>query len=253
MRHIRPRLMARLVQVLDNHPKWSKCDLDENSVQPIAKNLRTPTEALWKKAGGKKPTLIEAIMVAIIFINKHSEKEKRIDISKGALDKYLVKTSGGTWRYKPKEKRKSEHNSIVQKIALIGKMAGLKVYADLVGWKKNIELSVPKNTLDRLVNIDVLWYSENGITHEFEIEDTTGISNAIIRGSNIPGKQVKRYIVIPKEREKYLQKKIGEPILRKAVSEYKWQVIYYESLSDFLEKNKQISVNNFEKLGQSIQ
>ena len=108
-----------------------------------------------------------------------------------------------------------------------------------------------KENLDRIKEIDVLWYNKNEITHEFEVENTTGITEAIVRGSNIPTTKTKRYIVIPEERQDFFYRKISEPMLKEKIDEYGWRFIFYDTLKTFYEQNKRkekIELSEFEKL-----
>ena len=92
---------------------------------------------------------------------------------------------------------------------------------------------VPQDSvsLDRIRQIDVLWLKDGRIRYEFEVENTTGISEAIIRGSNIPEElNPKRFIIIPKERERFLFRKIQEPILAETIKKAKWNFIRYDDL-----------------------
>lgn len=172
---------------------------------------------------------------------------------KEVLEEYAEKTKDGKWRLKPKIKqRESEHDSIVEILATLGTIAGFEVYADLSGWRGTLELNLPKENLDRIREIDVVWHYKGEITHEFEVENTTGITEAIVRGSNIPSTKTKRYIVIPEERYDFFYRKISEPMLKEKVDEYSWELIYYDALKTFYEKNKakkEIDLSEFEKLG----
>jgi len=173
---------------------------------------------------------------------------------KEVLEEYAEKTKDGKWRLKPKiRQRESEHDSIVEMLAVLGTKAGFEVYADLEGWRKMPNFGLPEENLDRIKEIDVVWYDKNEITHEYEVENTTGITEAIVRGSNIPSTKAKRYIVIPEERQDFFYRKISEPMLKKEVEEYDWQFIYYDTVRTFHEENKRkktINLSEFEKISQ---
>jgi len=173
---------------------------------------------------------------------------------KEVLEEYAEKTKDGKWRLKPKiRQRESEHDSIVEMLAVLGTKAGFEVYADLEGWRKMPKFGLPEENLDRIKEIDVVWYDKNEITHEYEVENTTGITEAIVRGSNIPSTKAKRYIVIPEERQDFFYRKISEPMLKKEVEEYDWQFIYYDTVRTFHEENKRkktINLSEFEKISQ---
>lgn len=173
---------------------------------------------------------------------------------KEVLEEYAGKTKDGKWRLKPKIKqRESEHDSIVEILAILGTKSGFEVCADLSGWRGTLELNLPKENLERIREIDVVWHNESEITHEFEVENTTGITEAIVRGSNIPSTKTKRYIVIPEERQDFFYRKISEPMLREKVEEYDWQFMFYDALKTFYEGTKRekiVNLSEFEKISQ---
>ena len=167
------------------------------------------------------------------------------------LEEYAIKTSDGSWMLKrqlQQSHRESIHNLMVYHIADLGKKAGYKVWVGLQEQKFSVKgkpLSemcdcirtwrhVPENSLmlDKIQQIDVLWLDGDGrITYEFEVENTTGISEAVIRGSFIPeGLRPKRFIIIPKEREKFLFRKLQAPILAETIRKTKWNFIRYDDL-----------------------
>jgi len=166
------------------------------------------------------------------------------------LEEYAIKTSDGSWMLKPQQQesqRESIHNLMIYHLARLGKSAGFKVWVGSQEQKftiKNKPLSemcdyipifrfVPQDSvsLDRIRQIDVLWVEGDRIRYEFEVENTTGISEAIIRGSNIPEElNPKRFIIIPRERERFLFRKIQEPILAETIKKAKWNFIRYDDL-----------------------
>ncbi|MEW6584201.1 MAG: DNA methyltransferase [Nitrospirota bacterium] len=166
------------------------------------------------------------------------------------MEEYAARTSDGSWRLKPElqeNQRESIHNLMIYYLAVLGKKAGYKVWVGSQEQKFKVnnkllsELCdhiptfrfVPQDsmTLDRIKQIDVLWLEDGKIKYEFEVENTTGISEAIIRGSNIPKElEPKRYIVIPKEREKFMFRKLQEPILAETIRKTKWNFIRYADL-----------------------
>jgi hypothetical protein len=136
---------------------------------------------------------------------------------------------------------------MIYHLANLGKKAGYKVWVGSQEQKfrvKDKPLSemcdhipvfryVPQDSvsLDRIRQIDVLWLEDGRIRYEFEVENTTGISEAIIRGSNIPEQlNPKRFIIIPKERERFLFRKLQEPILAETIKKAKWDFIRYDDL-----------------------
>jgi 16S rRNA G966 N2-methylase RsmD len=166
------------------------------------------------------------------------------------LKEYAVKTTDGSWMLKrqlQKDQRETIHNLMIYHLARLGKAAGFKVWVGSQEQKfqvKDTPLSelcdsipvfhrVPQDSvsLDRIRQIDVLWLKDGRIRYEFEVENTTGISEAIIRGSNIPEElNPKRFIIIPKERERFLYRKLQEPILAETIKKAKWNFIRYDDL-----------------------
>jgi len=169
------------------------------------------------------------------------------------LEEHAERTKDKKWRLKPKIKeRENEHDSIVELLAKLGKMAGFNVHADISGWRDDLYLSrIVEKRLDRIKEIDALWYTENEIEFEFEVENTTGITEAIVRGSNIISKNVKRFIVIPEEREAFFNRKISEPMIKEKIEKDNWKFIFYDELKFFfkgLKQNKKLEISDFEKL-----
>jgi len=159
---------------------------------------------------------------------------------KAILEEYAEKTDG-RWQLKKEMRlRQTQHNQIIEMLADLGKKAGLEVYADLPEYKgKKLDLSLSKDKIDRIREIDALWLKSGEVIYEFEVENSTGISDAIIRGSNIPSTTVKRFIIIPEERKNLLMMKIAEPILKENIEQYRWNFIFYDTFLSFYEKCRQ--------------
>jgi len=171
------------------------------------------------------------------------------------LEDYAVK-SDGKWKLKPEVRiNESLHNKMIVILAQLGKKAGFDIW---IGLREQGESynggqvkdfcddirafrQVPQDSiiLSRIKMIDVLWLEDGRIRYAFEVENTTGISEAIIRGSHIPEDlKVKRFIIIPKDREKKLNRKLQEPILQQAVQKNNWQFIRYDDLENTFRKAK---------------
>jgi hypothetical protein len=171
------------------------------------------------------------------------------------LEEYAVKTPDGNWRLKPglqERQRETIHNLMIYHLARLGKKAGYNVWVGLQEQKFRIKGKLLSElcddipvfrrvrqdsvSLDRIRQIDVLWLEDGRIRYEFEVENTTGISEAIIRGSNIPESlNPKRFIVIPKEREDFLSRKLREPVLAETINKVKWSFIRYADLERLAE------------------
>lgn len=171
---------------------------------------------------------------------------------RAVLEEYAKKTKDGKWKLKPQVKmRESEHDRIVSILSEIGKKIGCEVYADLQDRRYDLEkVPISKEISEKIKQIDVLWFNPQVITHEFEVEHTTGITEAIRRGANIPY-EVNRLIVIPEERINMLLKKLTEPWIKEGIDKYGWKFIFYDELKNFYRANKrkkQIKLEDFEKI-----
>jgi len=173
------------------------------------------------------------------------------------LNQYARKTKDGKWTLESNVKRREqEHDRIVEMLAIIGKKAGLNVHADLPKWRKDVFPNVPLDNVKGVKEIDVVWFTKNQITYEFEVENTTGIWSAIIRGSNIPNGKVKRFIVIPEERQETFNNKISVPALKERVEKEKWKFILYDNLKTFFhdtKRKRKIEIEKFERIAQKPQ
>jgi len=171
---------------------------------------------------------------------------------KAILEEYAEKTDG-KWQWKNEMRvRQTQHNQIIEMLADLGKKIGFEIYADLPEYRsRKLDLPLSKDKIDRIREIDALWLKNNEVVYEFEVENSTGISDAIIRGSNIPSTLVKRFIVIPEERKNLLMMKIAEPILKENIEQYGWNFIFYDTFISFYEKTRQrkaIEANEIDEL-----
>ena len=186
---------------------------------------------------------------------------------KDILKEYADTSSDGKWVLKPIVKvRESEHSKMVYFLGVLGQKAGFDVWigireqgesynkvklSSLINNKKLNFRFIPVTNLDRVKQIDVIWLDEGRVKYEFEVENTTAITEAIVRGSNIPHDTIKRLIIIPKEREKLLYRKLEEPILKESLIRDNWQFIFYNDLERFYNNNnrkKEISTDSFDKI-----
>jgi hypothetical protein len=177
------------------------------------------------------------------------------------LQEYADKVSGGKWKLKPSFKiREDEHSKLIHFLCNIGIKFGFNVYsghssATYEGIKvselpnyldiKNLK-SINDIQLSKIKEIDVVWHKDGTINSIFEIENTTGITDALIRAANIPY-EVNRFIVLPEERDQLLQSRMREPMLESQFTNGHWRIIYYGTLSEFIEehKRKSYSMANF--------
>lgn len=174
--------------------------------------------------------------VFIAFPNSHTPETTTI-IS--FLKEYATPIKG-KWRLKPEvEETDSMHSQMELKLCQLGKRLGFKVYsADRspeIGKIAIKDIELPLERLNRVRKIDVLWLSGKEIKYVFEVENSTQITEAIVRASNIPY-QTKKVIIIPKQRVPFLKKKFNEPLLQQRMATDKWDVIVYDSIDTLVEK-----------------
>jgi len=234
-------------------PKWWLKNPEDMLFKQVPLSDRVEKVVLDMLRGNIKVTFDEILQkLFITFPNGLTPDTKGVI---EVLKEYATTTGDGRWRYKPEVNyRDSEHSEMIHYLSEIGKKAGYKVW---IGSKEqgdtfkneklskyctepNLELSGFSNDkLRRITMIDVLWYEDSSIKYVFEVENSTSITSAIERASHIPEEyEVKRFIVIPEERQKMLERKMGEPMFQEGYNKYKWQTIHYDALKDFYNLHK---------------
>ncbi|MBS3056203.1 MAG: hypothetical protein J4473_02080 [Candidatus Aenigmarchaeota archaeon] len=184
------------------------------------------------------------------------------------LGEYAKATKDGSWQLKDKVKsRESEHSKMIYYLAILGKRAGFDVWigqreqgeiynqkrlSSFVTNKSPVWRFIPTMNLDRIKQIDIIWHDEGRVRFEFEVENTTAITESIVRGSNIPHDSIRRIIVIPEEREKLLYRKLEEPMIKQVVEKDNWKFVFYGDVEDLYNKcsktKNKIEVNELEKM-----
>ncbi len=187
------------------------------------------------------------------------------------LEAYAEKVVGGLWQIRPSiNQRESEHSLMIGRLAEIGKKAGYKVWiglreqgdiyedkplSTLCTFRDLGSLSLATDKLDFIENIDLLWLEADKIKYAFEIENTTAITEAINRCTNIPPEhQTTKCIVIPEERRALLHRKVNSELLKERVANEGWKFIYYTDLETFFNetrRKKQIQIADFEAIFQT--
>jgi len=170
------------------------------------------------------------------------------------LEENAKKTKDGNWILDSNvKKRLNEHDKVVEMLAIIGQKAGFDVHADIQGWRKDVFPQTSEENAKRIKEIDVVWFTNQEITYEFEVENTTGIWSAIVRGSSISNTKTKRFIAIPEERQRNFNDRLSVPALQERVQKENWKFILYDSLKIFFHKAKrksQINLDEFEEISQ---
>lgn len=229
-------------------PKWWLKNPEDMLFKQVPLSDRVEKVVIDMLRGNIKVTFDEILQkLFITFPNGLTPDTKGVI---EVLKEYATTTGDGRWRYKPEVNyRDTEHSEMIYYLSEIGKKAGYKVW---IGSKeqgdtfKNEKLSkyctVPNlklsgfsnDELRRIAMIDVLWYDDFSVKYVFEVENSTSITSAIERASHIPEEyDAKRFIVIPEERQKMLERKMCEPMFQEGYNKYKWQTIHYDALKDF--------------------
>ncbi|MGA2885020.1 MAG: DNA methyltransferase [Halobacteriota archaeon] len=181
---------------------------------------------------------------------------------KKMLEEYADKVSGPGGRYRLKikvQERVSEHSKIIGMLAEIGNKFGFTIHIGLREQGDTYDGKPLQDFVDKEVphlskpvkEVDELWMTKGRVTYSFEVEYTTGITEAIIRGSYIFSDDVSRVFVIPDEREQLLFRKISAPILKDKIKQQNWRFVFFDDFKDFYLKNKKrkdLKVSEFEKL-----
>jgi hypothetical protein len=157
--------------------------------------------------------------------------------------------SRGRWLLKPEvNDRQSQHNFVLATIADVGAAWGYEIWvgkkeqsefvvgaagarrrladfvtADLSAWKSQI---VDLRTAQQL---DCVWVGPRGLAACFEVESTTSMTSGLMRGSNLLG-DVRRYLVIPEEREGQLAAKMRSPLFQQRFDDDGWVVLHFDHI-----------------------
>jgi len=159
------------------------------------------------------------------------------------LEEYATKTQDRKWMLKPKFKmRVKEHDVVVNSLAELGKQLGYGVHADIEDYRQ-ATFPFPVEHANRVREIDVVYYSKDTPIALFEVENTTGVTEAIVRSGNIPNRNVIRVLVMPDERKRFLRHRLREPILKEQIAKYNWYMLTYDDLNRFLSGDRKHTLN----------
>jgi len=215
----------------------------------------------------KNPKVSFDEILQSIFIDYPNAQTPETEKIKDILAEYADQTPDGKWQLKYKVKvRESEHSKMIFYLAMMGKKAKYEVWvgsneqsasynnvklSSLVTIKKPVWRFISTAYWDRINQIDVIWHDGGRVKYAFEVENTTTITSAIARSSNITAINVNRLIIIPKERERLLYRKIEEPLIKENIEKFKWRFIFYDDLEKFFNQNtkkEKILIDDFDKL-----
>lgn len=177
---------------------------------------------------------------------------------KEALKAYARPVSKGDWLIKPNLRPgelEREHTTIIAILAEIGIKHKYDIWVGKPEQSHEIR-EVPRpgklkqfvtlKNLSRLKNvqntktvedIDLVWIRDNKAILVFEIESTTSMTGALLRGSNIEPK-VPKFLLLPEERETQFLRKLKSPMFAERFREDNWNVIFFETLLAEYSKHK---------------
>lgn len=170
-----------------------------------------------------------------------------------ALEDYAHETGDGRWELNFDVKnRATQHSEMIYYLAKLGQKANYDswIAPDSQGQTfRGVKLSslslevlpasadLLQRNVTRIKNIDVLWLKGGRIVAAFEVENTTTITEAIVRVKNISYQdQIAKVIIIPKERENLLFRKIQEPALQE-LGIGDWCFIFYGILESLYKES----------------
>jgi 16S rRNA G966 N2-methylase RsmD len=173
-----------------------------------------------------------------------------------ALKIYARQVSGGYWLLKPEiNQRINQHSELIAILALIGEGQGYDIWIGkreqsekdngLVARGKELreymtikELKVSNAGNQEVIEqIDLLWIKGRNIKAVFEVESTTSMTSALLRGSNID-QVVDKFMVIPEEREPQFKNKMTSPLFNEHFENENWKILYFDTLRQAYTKDK---------------
>jgi len=178
-----------------------------------------------------------------------------------ALKIYARQVTGGFWMLKEEIKqRENQHSEMIATLALIGRKQGYDIWIgrreqrerdNTLEAKKLSEYTTLKhlrvdNALNQDVveNIDLLWIKNKAIAAVFEVESTTSMMSAIMRGSNVEA-SVDKFMVLPEEREAQFNNKMTSPLFREHFENENWKIVYFDALrAAYVKEKTDLDINS---------
>ena len=173
-----------------------------------------------------------------------------------ALKIYARQVTGGYWLLKPEiQQRIRQHNEVIAILAVVGKKQGYDIWigkreqhekdSGLIATGKTLNeyMSVKHLRIDNaanqdvIENIDLIWIKDRRVKAIFEVESTTSMTSALMRGSNID-REVDKFMVLPEEREDQFKKKMTSPLFKEHFENENWRLIYFDTLRNAYVKDK---------------
>ena len=145
------------------------------------------------------------------------------------------------------------HSDIEAKLILIGSYLNYRTYTpdrgknsiygnlgDLCSEKKVPAESIPKISIDKVREIDVIWFDEEGYpTHAFEVEHSTDVTKGLLRLYQIHKLRIRLYIIAEEDKRVKFDKEVHVNPFYKIKEEYIFK--NYQELDEFFESVKQFT------------
>jgi hypothetical protein len=145
------------------------------------------------------------------------------------------------------------HSDIEAKLILIGSYLNYRTYTpdrgknsiygnlgDLCSEKEVPTESIPKISIDKVREIDVIWFDEEGYpTHAFEVEHSTDVTKGLLRLYQIHKLRIRLYIIAEEDKRTKFEKEVSVNPFYKIKEEYIFK--NYQELDEFFESVKQFT------------
>jgi hypothetical protein len=145
------------------------------------------------------------------------------------------------------------HSDIEAKLILIGSYLNYRTYTpdrgknsiygnlgDLCSEKEVPIESIPKISIDKVREIDVIWFDEEGYpTHAFEVEHSTDVTKGLLRLYQIHKLRIRLYIIAEEDKRAKFEKEVNVNPFYKIKEEYIFK--NYQELDEFFESVKRFT------------
>lgn len=145
------------------------------------------------------------------------------------------------------------HSDIEAKLLLIGSYLNYRTYTpdrgknsiygnlgDLCSEKEVPAESIPKISIDKVREIDVIWFDEEGYpTHAFEVEHSIDVTKGLLRLYQIHKLRIRLYIIAEEDKRAKFDKEVNVNPFYKIKEEYIFK--NYQELDEFFESVKQFT------------
>ena len=220
-------------------PHLEKIPLSERVEQTVLRQLQSKGRVTFTD-------IWEAVSLA--FPNSLTSDQSSI---RNSLEDYARPVKGGYWFIKPKFKPGivvNEHTTIIALLAEIGKKLNYKIYVGKVEQSHKTDnylvkkeylrdymdypdLTSIKNAqnINTVGDIDLLWIENDLIQYVFEIESTSAMTSALLRGSNVDN-SVPKIMLFPEERFRQYIRKMKSPLFKERFENDNWKFILFDEL-----------------------